>query len=139
MKVKRIKKHGFRQFIIKSKFAYIGKRLVSRENTKSYYQIGYNISEKIGLPTMLFNFKTKPLIKNLVLLDYLLFIPYMIYLLFHLCKWIIIGTIWFVYYVFLKSYKHAWNDFGWSGNYLLFVIIFWQAISILLFIYFLRH
>lgn len=125
MKLHRKDRMEVKQIFYESKFALYGKRYKPKE----FYQICYGFN---GLPPLYYNFKKKPLFRNLLVLDWLLFLPYILFL---LCIGIyasIIGILKSLFYVTIKCYKHAWDDFGWSGNYLLPTIIFWQVISIIL-------
>jgi len=111
--------------------AYIGKKI----DPVQFYQIGYQWSNI--LPIMFFSFKTKPIIKNLSLINIAFPLLYLNWLIWLLIFGSIKGLTWFVFYCLVGFYPGAFEDFGWSKRYLILPILFWKitAISLATFIY----
>lgn len=131
MKTTRMVTGQHRFFQIFSGSAYIGKRIEPIQ----YYQIGYQWDSI--LPVMYLNFKTKPIFRNLLLINILALLPYLVFLLCLLIIASIKGLTWLVFYCLVGFYPGAFEDFGWSKRYLILPILFWKitAISLVIYIY----
>lgn len=121
-KLKRLSKENGYEFSYHLGFAYIGKRVLY--DGKSIYQIGIKF---LDVPYKHFNFKRKPWIKNLVLLQLLLF-PISVLYTVGLFLLFILACL---KYAFFGYFKHAKHDWGWNDNYVLGVVIFWKLISLI--------
>lgn len=128
MKLNRYSDHKFTQFIYLYKLVGIGLRMYPTR----FYQIFYCF---LNLPAMCLTFKSKPKITNLYLLNIALFLPYLLYLLYKGLIVVVTELFWLLRYVLIDCYRHAVNDWGWSGRYLLIPILFWQIFTIILVVY----
>jgi len=132
MKTLKCSRGDRRHFRIERRFAYIGKRISPVE----FYQVGYSLG---AIGTMYFNMKKKPMIRNLAVLDWLLFVPYLFFLIYLFLRFVFIGLVWVLLYVSIGCYPDAIKDFGWNKRYLIVPIVFWQVLAIVLVVYILKN